>query len=131
MMRVAIAEDHPELRVLLRLLLGRLEHIEIVFEAENGLEVIDLVQQHRPDVLVMDIRMPRLDGVSAAQQINNLLLSTRVILISSLEGPGVIQSAMAAGAHGFVYKGDLLKLLLDAVETVCNGGLFLPEEYLL
>ena len=128
MFRVAVAEDHAELRTALRLLLGLSEDIEVVFEAENGLEVIGLVQQHRPDVLVMDIRMPLLNGLAAVKQIVGLSLPTRIILISSLEGPGVIQEAMAAGAHGFVHKADVVKLLRTAIETVYHGGRFFPEE---
>ena len=126
MIRAALVEDHKELRTAIRLLLGMSKDIEVVFEAESGFEAIDLVQLHQPEVLVMDIRIPLLNGLAATKMIVDLSLPTRIILISSLEGPDVLQEAIAAGAHGFVHKADLVKSLLTAIETVYQGGRFFP-----
>ncbi len=128
MIRVAIAEPHPEMRSAIRLLLGLSSNMEVVFEAENGQQAIEYVEQHQPDVLVMDILVPVLNGLSATRQINDLLLLTRVILISSLTRYGVVEGAMAAGAHGFVPKEELVAMLPEAIETVYQGGRYFSEE---
>jgi DNA-binding NarL/FixJ family response regulator len=128
MFRVGLAEDHTELRTTIRLFLGLLKNVEVVFEAKNGREAIDAVQQHQPDVLVMDVRMPELDGLAAARQIANLSLPTRVILITSFKGPDIVQAVIDAGAHGFVSKDDLIELLPLAIETVGQGGRFFTKE---
>ena len=128
MIRVAIAEAHPETRSAIRLLLGLSNNIEVVFEATNGQQAIEYVEQHQPDVLVMDIFVPELNGLTATRRINNLLLLTRVILISSLTRYGVVEGAMAAGAHGFVPKEELGTMLPEAIETVYQGGRYFAEE---
>lgn len=128
MIRTGIADDHPELRTALRLLLGLAKDIEVVFEATNGLEAVKLVEQHQPDVLVLDMRMPELDGLNATRRIIFLSPFTRVILISSFDGKDVIQLARDARAHGFVHKGDLFQSLVTAIKTVYRGGQFFPPE---
>ena len=122
MIRVAIADDHPELRTALRLLLGISPNIEIVFEAENGREAVECVQHHQPDVLVMDIFMPELDGLAATKQIANLPVATRIILISNNMSLTLQQQAANAGAYGFIDKYELIHSLLSAIETVYQGG---------
>jgi DNA-binding NarL/FixJ family response regulator len=127
MIRVAIADDHPELRLALRLLLKMNKEIEIVCEAGNGQEAVDCVKQLQPDVLVTDIHMPVMDGIEATQQIINLSLPTKIILISTDRGIFVARGVAAIGARGFVPKDDLPKLLMKAIKTVHAGGVFFVE----
>ena len=127
MIRVALCEDHPEMRVALRLLLKLSKDIELVCEAGNGQEAVDCVKRLQPDVLVMDIRMPVLDGLAATQQITNLSVSTRVILISTDIGKFVVKQAVAVGAQGFVPKDEVGTLLLSAIEAVYRGETFFME----
>ena len=127
MIRVAIADDHPEMRVSLRLLLTMSEEIEIVCEATNGQEAVDCAERLQPDVLVMDIHMPVLDGFEATKQIVELSAPTRVILISSYRGHFIAMQAASVGAKGFVPKDDAAELLLTAIETVHRGELFFAE----
>ena len=124
MIRVALAEDHPELRVALRLLLRLSKEIEVVCEASNGQEAVDCVKRLQPDVLVMDIRMPVLDGFAATKQITELTLPTRVILISTDIGTFVVRQAIVVGAQGYVAKDDLAESLLPAIEAVSRGESF-------
>src|ERR1700752_37829 len=124
MIRVALADDHPEMRLSLRLLLSLSEEIEIVCETNNGQEAVDCVSRLQPDVLVMDIHMPVLDGFGATTQINNLSVPTRVILISSYRGRLMVSNAVAVGAKGFVPKDDLVTFLRQAIETVHRGETF-------
>jgi DNA-binding NarL/FixJ family response regulator len=121
MIRIAIADDHPEMRLALRLLLKLFTDVELVCETSNGQEAVDCVRRLQPDVLVMDIHMPVLDGLAATKQIVALRVPTRVILISSLIGRLVARKAAAAGAQGFVPKDDLGTFLLPAIEAVHRG----------
>jgi DNA-binding NarL/FixJ family response regulator len=124
MIRVAIADDHPEMRVAVRLLLSISNEMEIVCVTNNGQEAVDCVKQLQPDVLVMDIHMPVLDGFEATKQIIGLSFPTRVILISTYTGHFIAMQAAAVGAKGYVPKDDLTTLLLSAIETVHRGELF-------
>jgi DNA-binding NarL/FixJ family response regulator len=126
MIRVAIADDHREMRVALRLLLGTAEDMEVVCEASNGREAVECVIRCQPDVLVMDIRMPELDGFAATKEITKLPLTTRIILISIEEGKPYARRAAAVGAQGFVPKDEVVTALLLAVRTVYRG-----EQYFL
>jgi|SRR5215216_4196690 len=128
MIRVAIADDHPEMRVALRLLLSISKEIEIVCVTSNGQEAVDCVKRLQPDVLVMDIHMPVLDGFGATKQIADLSVPTRVILISTDTGIFIVRRAAAVGAKGFVPKDKVAKSLLLAIETVQRGELFFVES---
>ena len=127
MIRVALCDDSPEMRVALRLLLNLAKDIELVYETSNGQEAVECVKRLEPDVLVMDIRMPVLDGFAATKQITDLSVSTRVILISSDLGSFIARHAAAVGAKGFVPKDDVVKSLLLAIETVHRGETFFVE----
>jgi DNA-binding NarL/FixJ family response regulator len=127
MIRVALSDDSPEMRVTLRLLLGLSKNIEVLCEASNGQEAVDCVKRLQPDVLVMDIRMPVLNGFEATKQIVDLQVPTRVILISSDVGSFIAEKAAAVGAKGFVPKDDVARSLLLAIETVHRGELFFME----
>jgi len=127
MIRVAIADDHPEMRVALRLLLRLSEDLELVCEATDGQEALDCVIHHQPDVLVMDLRMPVLDGLAAMQQIRELGARTRVILISSFGGSGRARQAAEAGAQSFIPKEEVGNYLLNAIEAVQRGETFFWE----
>jgi DNA-binding NarL/FixJ family response regulator len=127
MIRVAIAEDHPEMRVALRLLLSLSKEIEIVCETSNGQEAVDCVRRLEPNVLVMDIHMPVLNGFAATQQITDSSVSTRVILISTDRGSFIARQAAAVGAQGFVPKDEVAKSLLPAIEIVYGGELFFMQ----
>ena len=127
MIRVAIAEDHPEMRVALRLLLSLSKEIEIVCETSNGQEAVDCVKHLQPDVLVMDIHMPVLDGFAATKHITDLAVPTHVILISTDTGSFIASRAAGVGAQGFVPKDKVAKSLLPAIEAVYRGEQFFVE----
>ena len=119
MIRVAIADDHAELRLALRLFLGRAKNIEVVCEASNGREAVECVRMYRPDVLVMDVGMPELNGFAAAEEIGAMAAGTRIILMSIHEDPAFAEKAKAVGAQSFITKGKLVASLMAAIE---GGG---------
>lgn len=121
MIRVAIADDHSEMRVALRLLLSLSKEMEVVCAASSGQEAVDCVKQFQPDVLVMDIQMPGLDGLEATKQIVSLGVPTRVILISIYRGRYAVRQSQSVGAMGFLPKDDLAVSLREAVEAVYRG----------
>jgi DNA-binding NarL/FixJ family response regulator len=127
MIRVALADDHPELRVALRLLLRLYEEVEVVCEAADGQEAIECVKNLRPDILVMDIQMPVLDGFAATERIQELSLPTRVILFSINRGLFYARRAALAGAKGFLPKDDLGIDLWPAIQAVYRGETLFKE----
>lgn len=127
MIRVALADDHPEVRLSLRLLLRLSDSIELVCEVDDGAAAVDCVKRLQPDVLVIDIQMPVLDGLTATRQIVNLSLPTRVIIISLNRGSFIARRAAEVGARGYLAKDDLAVFLLPAIEAVHRGELFFRE----
>jgi DNA-binding NarL/FixJ family response regulator len=127
MIRVVLADDHPEVRLALRLLLRLSEEMEVVCVASSGQEALDCVRNLQPDVLVIDIQMPELDGFSVTKQIVESSLPTRVLIISLTRGNFIARKAAEMGAKGFLAKDDLAVYLLPAIEAVHKGELFFTE----
>jgi two-component system response regulator NreC len=124
---VLIADDHTILRDTLRLLLEMHEEIEIVGEAGDGREAIDLAAKLKPDVIVMDTAMPGLNGIEATTQIRKRLSRTRVLVLSGLQAVDQVKAALRAGASGYVLKSASTKELLLAIHTVHQGDIYLSE----
>jgi two-component system, NarL family, response regulator NreC len=127
MISVAIAEDHPEMRVALRLLIRLFSDMELVCVTSNGQEAIDCVKRLQPDVLVMDIYMPKANGFAVTKELVELAVPTRVILISLQRGWFITKQAVDVGAQGFLPKDDLVTLLRPALEAVARGETFFVE----
>ena len=127
MIRVAFADDHPEIRLSLRLLLRLADDIEIVCETSDGQEALDCATSLQPDVFVIDIQMPGLDGFAVTKEIVDVSLPTRVILVSLNRGSYPARRALEVGAKGFLAKDDLAVSLIPAIRTVYQGELFFQE----
>lgn len=128
MIRILIAEDHLLVRAGIRALLEKPGDIKIVGEASNGKEAVDMVQELTPDVLVMDIMMPRLNGIQAAEYIYNLKLATNILLLSMYSDPGFVHKAMQFGVKGYVLKSSVSDELLTAVRNVAGGKIYLSAS---
>ena len=111
----------------LRLLLRLAGEMEVVCVASSGQEALDCVINLQPDVLVIDIQMPELDGFSVTKQIVELSLPTRILIISLTRGSFIARKAEEMGAKGFLAKDDLAVYLLPAIEAVYRGELFFRE----
>jgi NarL family two-component system response regulator LiaR len=118
MIRVVVADDHPAVRMSFEAYLDAQDGIEVVASGENGEEAVALTRSHEPDVVVMDVRMPVLDGIEATRQIKRLVPHTRVILVSAYEEPELRDSGHQAGADRFVFKGILGTKLAEHVRAV-------------
>jgi len=127
MIRVAISEDHPDMREALRMLLNLSPDVELVYETDNGQAAVDCAKRIQPDVLVMAINIPGIDGFTATKQIAGLPVPTRVILISLDNGSYMVRQAAEVGAQGFVAKEDAARQLLSAIKTVHQGQTYFLE----
>lgn len=124
MIRIVIAEDHNALIDGIKLLLEKEEDIEFVGYANDGEKLCELVKLQKPDVVITDIRMPVMDGISATKHILGLLPSTKVIAFTMFDQDEAVQQMLAVGAKGYILKNSSLKELLLAIRTVYNGNTY-------
>jgi DNA-binding NarL/FixJ family response regulator len=123
--RVVLAEDHHLVREGIRALLERADDIEVVGEAANGQEAIELVQHLVPDVLVMDIAMPRLDGTQATERVRALGVATQVVILSMHSDETLVRQTLRSGARGYLLKRSVTEELLLAVRAAVRGEIYL------
>jgi two-component system, NarL family, nitrate/nitrite response regulator NarL len=122
--RILIADDHEIVRKGVSSLLQSRENFEICGEAANGEEAVQQARQLDPDLVVLDVTMPVLDGISAAKLIRKLLPSTPILILSTHEGREMVRAAKQAGAQAFVTKSEVSSVLLKAVDAVLEGHTF-------
>jgi DNA-binding NarL/FixJ family response regulator len=120
--RVLIADDHPMVREGLRSMLDA-TGIEVVGEATTGREAIDLALQVKPSIMLMDVRMPDLDGLEATRLLHHEQPALPVVIVTTYENPAYMAKAVAAGAAGYILKGTSRDELLQAVRAVAEGGM--------
>ena len=126
--RIVLADDHPLTRSGIAEFLRRESTLELLGEAEEGVKAWQLIQDLRPDVALLDIRMPGLDGVSVAQKVKEAGLPTATIMLTSYDAQQYVMASLRAGAKGFVLKTVSPKELTAAIATVARGGLYLDPE---
>jgi two-component system, NarL family, response regulator LiaR len=124
--RVMIVDDHSIVRKGIKALLLETGDIQLIGEARNGLEAIELAGQLWPDVILMDLLMPELDGVEATRRIMAQNPATRVLVLTSFIGDEQVFPAIKAGAMGYLLKDSEPELLLQAIRQVSRGELILP-----
>jgi len=121
MIRLLIADDHPMVRDGLRALFDELPDIEVVGEAANGREAVEGAVVHRPDVLIMDLAMPDVDGFAATSEITRVAPEVAVLVLTMSEDDETVARAMRAGAQGYLLKGATKEEILRAVTSVAGG----------
>jgi DNA-binding NarL/FixJ family response regulator len=127
-MRVLIADDHGIVRSGLRLLLEREPDIEVVAEASDGVEARDLAIRERPELAILDVKMPRLTGLQATREIRQQAPHVAVLILSMHDDERYLFEALKAGASGYVLKRQADQDLLDAVRAVQRGEPFLTPD---
>ena len=128
MIRVVIADDHFLVRAGIRALLEKAGDIEVVGEAADGQEAIELVQSLLPDVLVIDFAMARLNGIEAVGQIGSLGVKTRTLILSMYSDDILVRQALRNGASGYLLKRTVSDELFPAIRAVAGDGTFFSPE---
>ena len=123
--RVLVADDQSMVRAGFRMLLGGEPDIDVVAEASNGLEAVDKAARFSPNVVLMDIRMPELDGLEATRRILAADENARVLILTTFDLDEYVYEALRAGASGFVLKDDPPEQLLEAIHVVARGDALL------
>ncbi|CAM4124688.1 response regulator [Janibacter anophelis] len=126
-LRVLLVDDQPIIRSGFAMMLSVEEDIEVVGEAANGREAIDLAERERPDVIVMDVQMPLMDGIAATREIVARDLG-RVIILTTFDADNYLFDALQAGASGFLLKNAEADQLVDALRAVGHGHALLAPE---
>lgn len=126
--RVLIADDHPVVRTGLALMLKYEPDMEAVAEASNGHEAVELFRLHQPDVTLMDLRMPQIEGVEAIATIRAEFPAARIILLTTYDGDEDIYRGLRAGAKGYLLKDASCDELLEAIRVVHAGRSRIPPE---
>jgi DNA-binding NarL/FixJ family response regulator len=126
--RIILADDHNLTRAGLRLLLEQIEGVEILGEADNGRDALALVRQHTPQLVLMDISMPELNGIEALTRISKDVPNARVIILSTHSDEAHVLDALRAGAAGYLLKNAATQELHAAVEAVAKGGTYLSPQ---
>jgi DNA-binding NarL/FixJ family response regulator len=123
-LRILIADDHEVVRRGLSTLLQTHEDWEICGEAKDGREVVDMARQLKPDVVILDVGMPNLNGLAATRQLSQHNPQQKIIVLTITDSDEVIREALDAGARGFVLKSDAARDLVSAVEALQHNRMF-------
>ena len=126
--RILIADDHTMMRDGTKLILEGQPDMEVVAEARDGEEAVRMALAYIPDVVILDVTMPKLNGIQVAQQITRRLHDTRVLIVTGYDYEQYLMAALKAGVTGYYLKSASSKQLVDAIRTVANGGTSLQPE---
>jgi DNA-binding NarL/FixJ family response regulator len=128
LIRILAVDDHPMLREGIASLVGSQSDMELVAEASTGREALEQFRKHRPDLTLMDVQMPDMDGIEAMVAIRNEFPEARIIVLTTYKGDVKILRALKAGARAFLLKGLLQKELLETIRAVHAGQRRIPPE---
>jgi len=126
--RVLAVDDHPLLRDGIAALIGTEDDMEMIAEASNGREALDLFRKHRPDITLMDVQMPEMNGIDAIGAIRGEFPEARIIVLTTHPGDIQVSRALKAGARAYLMKGNLRKELLETIRAVHAGQKRLSSE---
>ena len=126
--RILVADDHDIVREGVISILRQRPDWEVIAEAENGEQALSGTRQLKPDLTILDIRMPLLDGLTAAEKIKDLHLGTKVLIFTMHDSSSLRGTVEKAGANGYVLKSHASRDLIRAVDTVLEGGTFFSES---
>jgi len=126
--RILVADDHYVVRMGVTAIINNEPDMEVVAEAANGQQAIDLFIRHQPDLTLLDSRMPLKSGVEAAREIRRLRPSARIVMLTAFDGDEDIHKALTAGAQGYILKSSTGIQLVPALRAVAAGKEWIPEE---
>lgn len=125
--RVLIVEDHFLPRFAVTTLINETADVRVIAEAETGWRAVELYRQHRPDLVLMDLRLPEMDGTAATAALTREFPEARVLVLSHYESEEDVGGAMRAGARGFLKKDVKAETLLTAIRAVASGKIWVPD----
>ena len=126
--RILVADDHYVVRMGVTAIIDNEPDMEVVAEAVNGLQAVELFEKHKPDLVLLDSRMPLKDGVQAAKEIQDRHPAARILMLTAFDGDEDIYKALTAGAQGYVLKSSTGEQLVPALRAVAAGDGWIPEE---
>ena len=126
--RVLVADDHPVVRQGVIANVKPQRDMMVVAEAGDGVEALALIKEHLPDVVMLDLRMPGMDGLDVIAEVNNAKLGSKVIIMTTFESEEDVHRAMKAGARGYLLKESSQEEILDAIRRVSLGETYLPAR---
>ena len=126
--RVLVVDDHPMVRDGIKANLKPQRDMTVVAEANDGVEAITLIKKQLPDVVLLDLRMPRLDGLDVLVEVNESKLSAKVIIMTTFDSEEDVHRSMKAGARGYLLKDSSQEEILDAIRRVNLGETYLPAR---
>jgi two-component system, NarL family, nitrate/nitrite response regulator NarL len=127
-LRILIADDHEVVRKGVCTILQSRENLEVCGEATNGAEAVQKASQLNPDLIILDVSMPVLDGFAAAREIRTTLPAIPILMLSMHAGREMVRASQAAGAQGFVTKIEVAGTLLKAVDALLQGNTFFAHQ---
>ncbi|CAN5268123.1 response regulator transcription factor [soil metagenome] len=128
LIRLLVVDDHPLFRRGVRSVIDNESDMQVVAEADDGGDAIAMFVRHRPDVVLMDLRMPGMGGVEAIRAIRELDAQARVLVLTTYHGDAEVRRAFDAGAKGYLLKSSVADVLAGAVRVLRSGGSFVPTE---
>lgn len=128
MIRLVIADDQRLMREGLAMIFEFEDDLEVLGSAANGEEAFTLVQQHRPDVVLMDIRMPHVDGIEGTRRILSIAPKTKILMLTTFNDRELIISALESGAKGYLLKDMPSEAIIQAIHTVHRGGIVMQSD---
>ena len=126
--KILVADDHPVVRDGVLSVLHAVKDMHVVGQAADGIEAVELAKKHRPDIVLLDLRMPRLDGLDVIAQIHSLGLPSKVIVLTTFETEQDIHLALKAGARSYLLKDTPRLVLLDTIRQVHRGQTCIPPQ---
>jgi len=127
--RVLLVEDSEPFRNFVRAMLSEMPELQIVGEVSNGLQAVESARRLQPDLIVLDIGLPSLNGIEAARRIRRISPGSKLLFLSQESSVEVVQEALLTGSHGYVVKIDAGNEFLTAVNTVLRGEQFLGQRF--